>query len=422
MKSSFIPPSFEFPFILGLDLSLPILSKLLFNIDGIVLDKEDERLLSEIKNKRVVYLSNHPSDVEPAIAYYVANQIGTRFNFMASRSIFNWGFGLVGEVIKRVGAFSVLSGSPDREALKTAKNILSQPTGKLVMYPEGMMSGENDNLVSFMPGVAQVSFWGLDAALSKEPGAELYIQPTFVKYKISGSRESILKDVEYSLGRMEKKLRLYPGGRTLLRRFLTVGRVLLEETEFELGIPKSEIDGKDFDYRLGRARHTALNLAASILNVKFSESDNAIQKIRDLFNAIDCLEAGLPLPTTPKDLSPQKIRRAKQLVDTAYTFIITKPKNLIQWPSAERLIEWISSFEKHIYGKTEFRARKAHVLATRAFPISKFYQIYLGNKKEGVQALMNEIRSEMEILLERGKTVSEPLVPPYSVGLDLQIG
>ncbi len=422
MKSSFIPPSFELPFVLGLDLSFPILSKLLFNLDGIELPREDERVLSEIKDKRVLYLSNHPSDVEPAVAYYVANSIGTRFNFMASRSIFNWGFGLVGEVIKRVGAFSVLSGSPDRDALKTAKGILASPKGKLVMYPEGMMSGENDNLVSFMPGVAQVGFWGLDAALSKEPGAELYIQPTFVKYKISGSRESILREIESSLGRIEKKLRLYPGGRTLLRRFLTVGRVLLEETEFELGIPKSEIDGKDFDYRLGRARHTALNLAASILNVSFSDSDNAIQKIRDLFTAIDCLEAGMPLPSTPTNLTPQNIRRAKQLVDTAYTFIITKPKNLIQWPSAERLIEWIYSFEKHIYGKTEFRARRAYVLVSPAFPISKYYPNYLNNKKEGIQSLMNRIQEEMEILLERGKRISEPLVPPYSVGLDLQIG
>lgn len=422
MKSSFIPPSFELPFVLGLDLSFPILSKLLFNIDGIELAREDERVLSEIKDKRVLYLSNHPSDVEPAVAYYVANSIGTRFNFMASRSIFNWGFGLVGEVIKRVGAFSVLSGSPDRDALKMAKGILASPKGKLVMYPEGMMSGENDNLVSFMPGVAQLSFWGLDAALSKEPGAELYVQPTFVKYKISGTRESILREIESSLGRIEKKLRLYPGGRTLLRRFLTVGRVLLEETEFELGIPKSEIDGKDFDYRLGRARHTALNLAASILNVSFSDSDNAIQKIRDLFTAIDCLEAGMPLPTTPSNLTPQNIRRAKQLVDTAYTFIITKPKNLIQWPSAERLMEWIYSFEKHIYGKTEFRARKAHVLASPAFPVSKYYPSYLNHKKEGIQSLMNRIQEEMESLLERGKRISEPLVPPYSVGLDLQIG
>lgn len=422
MKDLFIAPRFEIPIALGLDLSFPILSKLLFNIDGVEISKEDELRLKEIKNKRILYLSNQPSDLEPIIAYYVANKIGTRFHFMASRSIFNWGFGLVGEVIKRVGAFSVITGRLNRKAIKTAKQILAEKDGKLVMYPEGMVSGENDNLASFMPGVAQVSFWGLEAALEKDPNAELWIQPSFVKYKISGSRDSILADIETSLSRIEHKLKLYPGGRTLLRRFLTVGRVMLEETEFELGIPRSETEGKDFDYRLGRARHTALNLAASILNVKFHESDNAIQKLRLLFMSLDSLEAGSPLSSTPKNLTDQNIRRAKQLVDTAYAFIITKPKNLIQWPSAERLMEWICSFEKHIFGKTEARARKAHVVVAPAFSVAPYYKTYGSNKKEAIQSLLTEMRKEMEILLERGKKESEPIVPPYSVGLDLQIG
>ncbi len=406
----------------ALDLSFPLLAKLLFNLDGVDLSHEDLKSLRNLKNKRVLYLSNHPSDVEPAIAYYVANEIGTRFNFMASRNIFNWGFGLVGEFIKRVGAFSVLSGSADRDAIKTARKILSESDGKLVMYPEGMMSGENDNLVTFMPGVGQIAFWGLEDALKKQPSAELLIQVSFVKYKISGSKDSILKDIEESLQKIERKLKVFPGGRTLLRRFLTVGRVLLEETEFELGVPKSEIEGKDFDYRLGRARHTALNQAANILNVKFNDTDYAIEKIRKLFAMIDSIEAGSPLPNAPTDLSSQSLNRAKQLVETAYTFIITKPKNLIQYPSAERLFEWISSFERHVFGKSTERARRAHVLFTPAFSIDPYYRMYLSNKNEGLVALMSEIRRQMEGLVGQGKDLTDPIIPPYSVGLDINIG
>jgi hypothetical protein len=422
MKSSFIPPTFDLPVALTLDLSFPFLSKLLFNIDGIDISREDQKSLRELRSKRLLYLSNHPTSVEPVIAYYVANEIGSRFHFMASRSIFNWGFGIVGELIKRVGAFSIVSGSADRDAIKMARKVLSAPDGKLVLYPEGMMSGENDNLVSFMPGVAQVAFGGLEDAIKRDPSAQLILLPSFVKYKISGSRESILRRVEDSLQRIERKLKLYPGGRTLLRRFLTVGRVLLEETEFELGVPKADIDGKDFDYRLGRARHTALNQAANILKVKFKDTDHAIEKIRQLFTALDSLEAGAPLPTTPSDLSPQSIRRAKQLVDTAYTFLITKPKNLIQHPSAERLFEWISSFERHVFGKSDDQPRRAHVLIGTPFSIEPYHQIFLTNKKEGINALMIEVRRQMELLVEKGKDLTEPLVPPYSVGLDINIG
>ncbi len=422
MKSSFIPPSFELPVALTLDLSFPILSKLLVNLDGVDISREDQKYLREFRNKRLLYLSNHPTEVEPIIAYYVANEIGSRFHFMASRNIFNLGFGLVGEVIKRVGAFSIVTGSADRDAIKMSRKILSEPEGKLVLYPEGMMSGENDNLVSFMPGVAQVAYGGLEDALKKDPSAQLLVLPTVVKYKISGSKESILRSVEESLQRIERKLKVYPGGRTLLRRFLTIGRVLLEETEFELGVPKVDIDGKDFDYRLGRARHTALNQAASILNVQFKDTDHAIEKIRQLFMALDSLEGGTPLPTTPKEISPQNIRRAKQLVDTAYTFLITKPKNLVQHPSAERLFEWICSFERHVFGKSEDRPRRAHVLIGTAFSLEPYHRIYLSNKKEGIAALMVEIRRQMETLVEKGKSLTEPVVAPYSVGLDINIG
>ncbi|MDZ4724585.1 MAG: 1-acyl-sn-glycerol-3-phosphate acyltransferase [Leptospira sp.] len=422
MKSSFIPPAFDLPFAWTLDLSFPILSKLLFNLDGVEISKEDKRLLNDLKNKRLLYLSNHPSDVEPAIAYYVANEMGSRFHFMASRSIFNWGFGLVGEFIKRVGAFSVLTGSADRDAIKMARKILSASEGKLVLYPEGMMSGENDNLVSFMPGVAQIAFGGLEDALKRDPAADLYVLPTFVKYIISGSKETIVREIENSLQRIERKLKLYPGGRTLLRRFLTVGRVLLEETEFELGVPKADIEGKDFDYRLGRARHTALNQAGNILNVKFKDTDHAIDKIRQLFTALDAMDAGSPLPTTPKELTPQNIRRARQLVDTAYTFLITRQKSLIQHPSAERLFEWIISFERHVFGKSEDRARRAHVLVSSPISLTPYHKIYLSNKREGISALMSEVRKQMERLVEKGKSLTEPVIPPYSVGLDINIG
>ncbi|WP_411824516.1 lysophospholipid acyltransferase family protein [Leptospira sp. 'Mane'] len=421
MKSSFIPPSFELPLAWTLDLGFPVITKLMFNLDGIEISREDEKQLQGLRKKRFIYLSNHPSDIEPAVAYYLANKIGTRFHYMASRNIFNWGFGIVGEVIKRVGAFSVLAGGSDRDAIKMSRKILAEPEGKLVLYPEGMRSGENDNLVPFMPGMAQLAFWGLEDALKKDPTADLLIQPTFVKYAISGSRDSILNQVETSLQRIEKKLKIHPGGRTLLRRFLTVGRVLLEETEYELGVGKADIEGKDFDYRLGRARHTALNQAAGILNVTFHDTDHAIQKIRDLFTSLDSIEAGSPLPNTPKNLTDKDVQRARQLVDMAYTFLITKPKSLIQWPSAERLFEWIYSFEKHIFGKTELRASTAHVLLSPAFSVKPFFRDYQSNKREGIASILIEIRKQMEALVERGKSVTDPIVPPYSVGLDINV-
>lgn len=85
-------------------------------------------------------------------------------------------------------------------------------------------------------------------------------------------------------------------------------------------------------------------------------------------------------------------------------------------------MEWICSFEKHIFGKTEMRPRKAHVVVGPAFSLAPYFQTYKSQKKDAIQSLLAEIRKQMEILMERGKKESEPMVPPYSVGLDLEIG
>lgn len=421
MKSSFIAPSIEYPLIWSLDFAFPFITKLAFNLDGVILTREDEEKLRILKKDRLIYLSNHPSSIEPPIAYYVSSRMGSRFYYMASRNVFTWGFGLVGELIKRIGAFSVLSGGVDRDALKMARKILSEKEGKLVIYPEGMMTGENDNLVPFMPGIAQIGIWGLDDAKKNDPRAEIHMLPVFVKYILSGSRNSQLNEIENSLRRIETKVKVHPGGRTLLRRFLTVGRVILEQTESELGVPRADIEGKDFDYRLGRARHTALNQAGNILGVQFDESENAIQKIRSLFTALDSWDAGTPLPTTPKNLKMEEIEKAKKLVDMAYTFLITKPKNLISYPTAERLMEWVYSFERHVFGQLNYRPRQAHVLVGDPFSLEPFYQSYQKNKKESLAEIMAELRRRMELLVERGKNLSQPLVPPFSIGMDIDI-
>lgn len=124
--------------------------------------------------------------------------------------------------------------------------------------------------------------------------------------------------METSLQRIEKKLKIFPGGRTLLRRFLTVGRVLLEETEYELGVTKADIEGKDFDYRLGRARHTALNKAAAILNVTFHDTDHAIQKSGIYLLLWIALKRGLLFPILRK-IFPKKISKEQ---DSSWIWLI----------------------------------------------------------------------------------------------------
>ena len=85
------------------------------NIDEIIINPEDVELLKSMKSERMLFFSNHPTTAEPPITYQIANIMGTRFRYMASRQVFDWDFGVTGKIISNLGGFSIIAGINDRE-------------------------------------------------------------------------------------------------------------------------------------------------------------------------------------------------------------------------------------------------------------------------------------------------------------------
>ncbi|MEQ9366528.1 MAG: 1-acyl-sn-glycerol-3-phosphate acyltransferase [Leptospirales bacterium] len=416
---SFIPPGFNLPVAWMVDFSFPLLLKQIQNIDAIILKPEDERMLRTLRHERLIYLSNHPSTGEPPVSYHVANRMGARFNFMASRQVFDWGYGLVGRFIQNIGAFSIIPGASDRESLKASRAILAKPRGKLVLYPEGEpTSGENDNLMPFQSGIAQLGFWGLDDARKIDAEADIKILPSFVKYVMVGTDASIKAELHASLSKIERRYKIQPGNKNLLRRFLTVGRVLLEETERDYHVPMAAHD--DFDYRIGRARHAILDGIAKRVGVHaYNEREDAIHKLRQILSTLEMIELKLKDPRLPA-LSEKELAWAKREAMKAYDVIVIKPGYLVSRPTAERFFEWLARFENYVYGSTRPRPRKAHVFFAPVQSLSDFEADYRANKRKGVEKLTNHLRGLTQGLLEQSLELSQPLVRPGDVdGMDL---
>ncbi len=411
-RESFIPPEFHLPTAWFVDAALPFINKTVLNIDGIDLDQDVIRELEPLRNGRLLYMSNHPTMVEPPVAYAVANRLGTRFHYMASRVVFDWYGGVLGALMRRIGAFSVLPGSGDRDSIRTARRILAGAKGKLCIYPEGMMSGENDNLISFMPGAMQLAFWGLEDAQKEEPGADIPVLCAFVKYLATGPRHELEAEIVRSIGRLEVKLGIDPGTRPLLRRFLAVGRVLLEQAEQEYRIPMAS--QTDYDYRVGRARHAALDAAAEALGFQLDPNADALVKIRELFAAVESVEMGLSgsLRFRP---NTHGISEAKRHIEKAYTFLSVRPAYLLERPTVERFFEWLSRFETVVFGESKPRPRRARVLFAKPFLMSEYLNEYRANRRQGLQSAMDRVRRELETLLAQAIDYSEPIVRPGAV-------
>ncbi len=423
----FVPADFNAPVAWGLDAAFPILAKTALNLEGVDVDPDDRKLLRSLRHGRLLYMSNHPTFIEPPIAYYVANVMGARFRYMASRTIFNWYGGVLGELIKRVGAFSVLAGAADREAIKAARQVLGRSDGKLVIYPEGMMTGVNDDLIPFQPGAVQIGFWGLEDARKRDANATLPVLPAFVKYVMSGSADRHRRDIERGIRRIEDELaqRFGPDERSafvesrpkgLLRRFLTVGRVLLEQGELMYKI--SIASKTDYEYRMGRVRHAALEEGARIMGIELDSKTDAITRIRELFTAIETAEWGYTGPTK-YHVDPESVAAAKKHVDRAYLFLIKKPRHLIQHPTAERFYEWLNLYENLTFGEQKLRPRRGRVIFAQPFDLGDYYTAYKQDRRGAVAEVNARLRGEMEALMQSAVNFTQPIAEPYDVGEDL---
>ncbi len=417
---AFIPANFNLALNWTIDLLLPVLLKSVQNINEVIITDEDKEMLRSLKKERLIFFSNHPTTAEPPISFHIANLMGSRFKYMASRQVFDWSFGIVGKVISNIGAFSVIAGIADRESLKAARQALADKEGKLVLFPEGEpTSGENDNLMPFQSGLAQLAFWGYEDILKTDKGGDLLILPAFMKYTVDATEKEIFADLDDSASKIESRYNINPGRKNMLRRFLTIGRCMIEEAEAEYNIKDG--DKHDFDYRIGRIRHTILDNLADRFSIKtYNRDQDAILKLRQLFAVMELVSIGYTDDKLPK-MSESEAEYFKKECIKAFDFIVIKGDYLAANPTPERFYEWLARYESYIFGKIP-RAlggepthlpRKAYVTFKKPFKISEYYGEYKTQKKPTVDKMMERLRKDMQELLDSSMYLSRPIVKPF---------
>lgn len=414
----FIPPV-ENRFLpwLASKLYFPLLAAMQ-NIREVVIRPEDIEKLRSFRKERLLFFTNHPSTAEPPLVFYLGRLLGQRFKFMASRQVFNWQGGLIGWFIRRIGAYSVIAGVPDRDAMKLTRKILSEPEGKLVIFPEGEpTSGEVDTLMPFQPGVAQLGLWGLEDARKIDANADINVWYGFMKFVIISPKEKILHDLNKSLMRIEKKLGVTEVNREkhLLHRFLTVGRLFLEQAERDFGV-KAEPE-KGFDYRIGRVRHAMLDrLAEELQAANFDPNEDAIRKWRRLFALVELHQLNYPDPKLPK-LDSKTIKKAHRDAVFVFDFIVMKRDYILDNPTPERLYEWLDRYESYMFKKVpralggvpSHLPRRAHILFGKPYKMSEVLTSDRKDRRASVEGFTNRLRNDMQKLLDEAQSLTQPL-------------
>ncbi|MEB3211217.1 MAG: 1-acyl-sn-glycerol-3-phosphate acyltransferase, partial [Leptolyngbyaceae bacterium] len=120
---------------------------------------EDQAQLAALQGKRVLLLANHPTYFDDWIAVFILSaHIHQSFYYLAAYERFR---GLEGRLIQRLGAYSIRRGLGDRPSVAMTRTLLMQSGCKLVIFPEGGCSYQNDTVMPFRTGAIQIAFQAL---------------------------------------------------------------------------------------------------------------------------------------------------------------------------------------------------------------------------------------------------------------------
>lgn len=398
----FRPPK-ESPLLIGfIKLCAPLYKK--YGMSDTQIKVKDGALqrFAQLKGKRALVCPNHSNRHDPQAMFFFGQAAKESFNYVAAREVFDWDHGFNGWWLQHIGAYSVVRGAPDRESFKMTKKILSEGKQKLVLFPEGEISRQNDTLLPLETGAAQLSFWAMDE-LDKQGIAEhIYIVPIALKYTYTGDIKPALAD---TLAKLESKMGVpRPSGTKLYPRLMAVAERLIKALEAEYNQEPSK--DATLNDRITALRMAILTHMSSYLNIELPRSDRTLDAVRLLRNRIDdfVYESEDGLSEYEKELHAEKATEIKGFykdLDRVVNFVSIYDGYIKSHMTQERFADVLERIEHEVLGETSIKGPRCIMIDVgNPIDLRSYQHEYKTNKKVALQKITDELSTQMNGMLE----------------------
>jgi hypothetical protein len=298
-------------------------------------------------------------------------------------------------VLPHIGAFSVYREGLDREALKTAIGILNEAERPLVLFPEGVVSRTNDRLNNLMEGTAFIAHTAAKQRAAATPAGQVVVHPIIIRYLFRGDLGAALTPV---LDEIEARFSWRSSRECRLReRINRVGEALLRLKELEYFGRQQTGEEPERLVRL-------INFLLQPLEKEWLKGEgdgDVVARVKKLRMAI------LPDLVSGEIDEAERARRWRELADLylAQQLSCYPPDYIRSRPTPERLLETVERFEEDLTDRTRIhRPLHAIIEVGEALPVSPVRE-----RGGGPDPLMEKIRRQMEMLLERSGKETTPL-------------
>jgi 1-acyl-sn-glycerol-3-phosphate acyltransferase len=230
-----------------------------------------------LKTNRVILCPNHPSVMDTDMAFLLAKLLQEELYFLTARELFMGSF--INEYfLQWFGCYSVLRGTNDFDSFKYSIRILLGGRHKVVIFPEGEVSGRNDLLLPIKPGPAHIACMALDRLQAINNEANVYIVPVALRYSYPGATASDRRAVMLSI---ENSLNITGAELPISKRLLQAWEQVLKELLAKHGCRQENTDS--FYERISAARATILRAIAAYVGYEPEAGLEETELIHRLF-------------------------------------------------------------------------------------------------------------------------------------------
>ncbi len=357
---------------------------------------EDLERLGALQGQRVVLLANHSQGIEPCLLFHLSKVLRAQFHYLAAKEalenvpaaarILSW-LGIYPWLLQRLGAFSIVRGTPDRSSFRMTRQLLAEGKRWLVVFPEGEVSSQNDNVMPFHQGIAQFAFWACEDLDKQGELPPMYFVPMAIKFVYL---RDMRPDIDRSLRRLEKKLFAGPDLPPLPRydRLRRVGEAVLvaNEKEYHLTPPREAT----LNDRVQQMKEKLVGRVTTALEVSFRPEQPLLERIRDLFNLLDRLGyAAFEGPEYERRIHERRQQEIRGLYEDlwrALHFVALYDGYVRETLTAERFLDLLGLLEHEVFRKKRiWGPRKAVLRVGEPVNLAARYPFYQADKRTALQ-------------------------------------
>ncbi|MEL7511261.1 MAG: 1-acyl-sn-glycerol-3-phosphate acyltransferase [Cyanobacteria bacterium J06554_3] len=392
------------------------LARILYKM-RISVSEESVGKVRAIDNARIVFVCNHPTMEDGITLFVLSARLGQLFHYIVAYEAFA---GLMGWFIQRLGCYSIRRGLGDRASISQTLSLLKAPRCRLVIFPEGGCSYQNDTIMPFRPGAIQLPMSVLSQLAKKAESPEkipdVYVVPISLKYRYMQPMERV---IENTISHLEDALNIptQAGSQSTgsqsnsnYQRLRKIAHQVILRIETEANLPHEGT--LDWNQRIDRLRQIFVRKCESALNIQPNVNDPLRERVYRVQALLEDLETTGDLTVQVNATQEARMGEANTISPQDVYWNTVRLLNfdaiydgyVAEAPTPERFLDTLMRLEREVFHLEQARPkapRKACFYIGDPINLKDYLADYKTDRSQTVDRLAGHLHQTMQANLDK---------------------